>query len=199
MSATLPQEGLSTWQDLLEFWFDGGHVPLWFKTDAAFDARIRERFTPLIEAALGGALAEWESAPDSCLALLIVLDQLPRNAWRGTPRAFCGDVAARAVADRALACGFDSRMPLQRRQFFYLPLEHSETLADQQRCCVFVARMAEEAGEADREWTKKQVRYAERHREIIERFGRFPHRNAIFARPSTPEEAAFLMDPMSSF
>jgi uncharacterized protein (DUF924 family) len=199
MSATLPQAALSTWQDLLAFWFDGGHAAFWFEIDAAFDARIRERFTPLIEAALGGALAEWERAPDSCLALLIVLDQLPRNAWRGTPRAFCGDVAARAVADRALARGFDSRIPLQRRPFFYLPLEHSEVLADQQRCCSLVARMAEEAGEADREWTKEQVRYAERHREIIERFGRFPHRNSIFARPSTPEEAAFLTEPMSSF
>jgi uncharacterized protein (DUF924 family) len=199
MRGTVPQAALAAWQDLLAFWFDGSHAPLWFKTDAAFDARIRERFTPLIEAALGGALADWEGAPGSCLALLIVLDQLPRNAWRGTPRAFCGDAAARAVADRALVRGFDSRMPLRRRLFFYLPLQHSEALADQRLCCDLLARMAEEAGEADRKWMKEQVRDAERHREIIERFGRFPHRNAILARPSTPQEAAFLSEPMSSF
>jgi uncharacterized protein (DUF924 family) len=190
---------LPSWQEMLDFWFDPAHAPLWFKVDAAFDAAIGARFAALIEAAASGGLAAWEEAPESTLALLIALDQLPRNAWRGSPRAFMGDAQARAVARRALARGFDRRVPLQSRRFFYLPLEHSEDHADQVRCCALFAEMAAEAGEADRAWTREQCVYAERHREIIERFGRFPHRNAILGRASTPEEQAFLQEPMSSF
>jgi uncharacterized protein (DUF924 family) len=199
MSAAPPAPALPGWRELLAFWFDPANAALWFETDPGFDARVRERFAPLIGAAVAGALDGWAEAPEPCLALLIALDQLPRNAWRGTPRAFCGDARALAAADRALARGFDARVPLARRRFFYLPFEHSEALADQQRCCSLFARMAQEAGEPDRGWTAEQVRYAERHREIIERFGRFPHRNAVLARPSTPAEDAFLREPMSSF
>ena len=199
MTAAPATVALPDWRDLLTFWFDAAHTPLWFKVDPGFDARIRERFTALVGAAVAGALDGWQDAPEPCVALLIVLDQLPRNAWRGTPRAFCGDARALAVADRALARGFDATMPAAQRRFFYLPFEHSESRADQRRCCTLFARMADEAGEADRGWAREQLRYADRHREIIERFGRFPHRNAILARPSSAAEVEFLKEPMSSF
>jgi uncharacterized protein (DUF924 family) len=199
MSDASAELALPTWQEVLDFWFDKAHAPLWFKVDTDFDSRIRARFTPLIEAAVAGELAAWEEAPRSCLALLIVLDQMTRNAWRGTPRAFCGDARGLEVADRALARGFDGHVPLSWRRFFYLTFEHSENLAHQQRCCVLFQRLVDDAPEKDRAWAAEQMRYVERHREIIERFGRFPHRNAILSRPSTPEEEAFLKEPMSSF
>ncbi len=190
---------LPGWQAVLDFWFDAAHVPLWFMKDEAFDRAIRDRFAPLVAAAVEGALASWERAAPSCLALLVVLDQFPRNAWRGDRRAFGGDHAALAVARRALARGLDREVPLARRRFFYLPLEHSESLADQEESCALFRRLAAEAGPADRAWAAEQVLYAERHREIIARFGRFPHRNAILGRPATPKEQAFLSEPMSSF
>jgi uncharacterized protein (DUF924 family) len=199
MSDASAELDLPTWQEVLDFWFDKAHARLWFVVDPDFDNRIRARFTPLIEAAVAGELAAWEETSRSCLALLVLLDQMTRNAWRGTPRAFCGDARALAVADRALARGFDKQVPLSWRRFFYLPFEHSENLADQQRCCVLFGRIVEDASEKDRGWAADQMRYVERHREIIERFGRFPHRNAILARPSTPQEEAFLKEPMSSF
>jgi uncharacterized protein (DUF924 family) len=174
-------------------------MPLWFKTDPSFDATIRERFAALVEAAIAGRLSAWEAAPDSALALVILLDQLPRNAWRGTPRAFSGDAAARAVAGRAVERGLDGQVPLARRHFFYLPFEHSEDLADQERSCALFYRWAEEYPEDERAKAKEQLRYVDRHKEIIERFGRFPHRNAILGRPSTPQEEAFLKEPMSAF
>ncbi|MBX6321795.1 MAG: DUF924 domain-containing protein [Rhodospirillaceae bacterium] len=192
--ATLPG-----WAEVLDFWFDAAHAPLWFKKDEAFDRAIRARFAPLVTAAVDGGLATWEDAAPSCLALLIVLDQFPRNAWRGTPRAYCGDARALAVARRALARGFDRAVPIGQRRFFYLPLEHSEDLADQEESCALFRRLAAEAAPADRASAEEQLLYAERHREIIARFGRFPHRNAILGRASTPAEVAFLAEPMSSF
>jgi uncharacterized protein (DUF924 family) len=188
-----------SWQDVLDFWFADEHKALWFKPSAAFDTTIRERFGALVESAIAGRLSEWEAAPDSCLALVILLDQLPRNAWRGTPRAFSGDAMARAVASRAVAGGIDRQIPLARRYFLYLPFEHSEDLADQERAVALFYAWAEEYPEAERANAKEQLRYVDRHKEIIERFGRFPHRNAILGRPSTPEEEAFLKEPMSSF
>jgi uncharacterized protein (DUF924 family) len=198
---TSPAQGTASpsWQDVLGFWFDEKHQALWFKTDPAFDATIRERFGALIEAGRTGQLSAWEAAPESALALVVLLDQFPRNAWRGKPDAFSCDAMARAVAARAIERGLDRRVPLPRRYFFYLPFEHSEDLADQVRCCELFARWAEEFPEAERDKTKEQLRYVDRHKEIIERFGRFPHRNAILGRPSTPEEEAFLKEPMSSF
>jgi uncharacterized protein (DUF924 family) len=191
---------LPGWQEVLDFWFAAEHMPLWFKPEPAFDAAIRERFGALIEAANAGRLTAWEAAPHACLALLIALDQLPRNAWRGTARAFSCDATARAVATRAVERGLDRQVPPARRGFFYLPFEHSEDLADQQRGCALFARLAQDAdSEPDKAWTSEQLRYAVRHKEIIERFGRFPHRNALLGRPSTPAEEAFLKEPMSSF
>jgi uncharacterized protein (DUF924 family) len=167
--------------DVLAFWRDAGPKK-WFKKDAAFDAEITRRFLDLWHAAVGGRLAAWEQKPEGALALVIVLDQLPRNMFRGHARTYEADALARAAADRALARGFDQQVASPERQFFYLPLQHSEDLADQERC-VALAR-----GYGDDEFT----RYAEQHADIIRRFGRFPHRNAILGRTTTPEEQAFL-------
>jgi len=169
--------------EVLTFWRDAG-PDRWFKKDDAFDLEIRRRFVDTYEAAAAGALGAWEAAPEGALALVIVLDQFPRNMFRGTARAFAADVLARAVADRALTRGFDRRVILTDRQFFYLPFEHSEMLADQERCC----ELFRATGDAE------LVKWAELHADIIRRFGRFPHRNAALGRATTPEERAFLDD-----
>ncbi len=168
-------------QAVLAFWRDAG-PDKWFKKNDAFDQDIRERFLETYEAAAAGTLGAWEATPDGGLALVIVLDQFPRNMFRGAARAFAADPLARAVADRALARGFDRAMAQADRQFFYLPFEHSEMLADQERCCdLFRA-----TGDAE------LVKWAELHADIIRRFGRFPHRNAALGRATTAEEQAFL-------
>ena len=168
-------------QAVLAFWRDAG-PDKWFKKNDAFDQDIRERFLETYEAAAAGTLGAWEATPDGVLALVIVLDQFPRNMFRGAARAFAADPLARAVADRALARGFDRAMAQADRQFFYLPFEHSEMLADQERCCdLFRA-----TGDAE------LVKWAELHADIIRRFGRFPHRNAALDRATTAEEQAFL-------
>jgi uncharacterized protein (DUF924 family) len=166
---------------VLAFWRAAG-PDKWFKTDTAFDDDIRRRFLETYEAAAASQLAGWEQTPDGALALTIVLDQFPRNMFRGSARAFAADPMARAVADRALARGFDRGTALPGRQFFYLPYEHSESAADQERCVALLRA----TGDAD------LVKWAELHADIIRRFGRFPHRNAILGRATTAEEQAFL-------
>jgi uncharacterized protein (DUF924 family) len=168
-------------ESVLAFWRAAG-PDKWFNKDTAFDDEIRARFLSTYEAAAAGQLADWERTPDGALALAIVLDQFPRNMFRGSARAFAADPLARAVADRALARGFDATMALGDRQFFYLPFEHSEALADQERCCALCRATG------DAELTK----WAELHADIIRRFGRFPHRNPVLGRVTTPEEQAFL-------
>jgi uncharacterized protein (DUF924 family) len=166
---------------VLAFWRAAG-PDKWFEKDAAFDAEIRARFLASYEAAAAGRLADWEATADGALALLIVLDQFPRNMFRADARTFAADGLARAVAMRAIAMGFDRPFPPTERQFFYLPFMHSETPADQERCLA----LARELGDA--EFTA----FAELHADIIGRFGRFPHRNAMLARTTTPEEQTFL-------
>ena len=180
--------------DILAFWFEETEREAWFKTDPAFDRVIRDRFLAGHERALAGALADWEDDQQSCLALVILLDQFPRNMFRDSPRAFAGDPQACAVARRALAAGHDRRLPAERRSFLYLPFMHCEELAAQDECLRLFAAMAEELTERER--TMDAVR---RHRDIIARFGRYPHRNAVLGRPSTPEEEVFLREPKSSF
>jgi uncharacterized protein (DUF924 family) len=189
-----------TVQSLLDFWFGAPGSPehdrprkIWFKTDAAFDAELRKRFLADQTAAAAGRYDSWTTAPDSCLALILLLDQLPRNLYRGTPMAFASDEQARQAAHHAVAQGFDKTMPDVRRCFLYLPFEHSENLADQD---ISVTLFAALPSNADND---KTLDYARRHRAIIARFGRFPHRNAILGRPSTAEEEAFLREPGSSF
>jgi uncharacterized protein (DUF924 family) len=192
MAVTAPAE-------VLEFWFGDRARPLWFEKDAEFDAEIRRRFAATHEAALAGGLESWERAAESCLSLVLVLDQFSRNMHRGTARAFSGDALARAVADRAIGRGFDRAVEFDRRRFFYLPFEHSESLADQRRSVALFRALAEGQTGAWRDQAQEQLHYAVRHLEIIERFGRFPHRNQALERETTPDEAAFLTGPNASF
>jgi uncharacterized protein (DUF924 family) len=166
---------------VLAFWRQAG-PDKWFNKNDAFDTEIRSRFLPTYEAAAAGQLGAWEATPEGALALLLVLDQFPRNMFRGDRRAFAADPLAREVADRATARGFDRKFPPAERSFFYLPLEHSEDLADQERCIALYQAM----GDAE------LLKWAELHADIIRRFGRFPHRNAALGRNTTAEEQAFL-------
>jgi uncharacterized protein (DUF924 family) len=167
-------------QTVLAFWREAG-PDRWFKKDEAFDAEIRRRFLATYEAATAGALA-WDDSAEGALALVIVLDQFPRNMFRDSARAFAADPLARTVTTRAIARGFDQLIPVSERSFFYLPFEHSETLADQERCIA----LNRATGDAD------AVKWADLHADIIRRFGRFPHRNKMLGRTTTPEEQAFL-------
>lgn len=177
--------------EVLRFWFGEGAErgkahKRWFEKNAAFDAEVRERFLPLYEALAGNE--EWLARPEECLARIIVLDQFPRNMFRGSARAFATDAQALAAARHAVAHGFDRDLLPVERQFVYLPFEHSESLADQERACELMRPLGEELFD-----------WALRHKQIIERFGRFPHRNAILGRESTPEELEFLKQPGSGF
>ena len=167
--------------EVLAFWRAAG-PDKWFEKDDAFDGEIRERFLDTYAAAAAGRLAAWENDAESALALVIVLDQFPRNIFRGDPRTYVADPLARMVADRAILRGFDKRYAPPERSFFYLPFEHSENLADQERCVALNRAAADEDG----------VKWAEVHADIIRRFGRFPHRNRALGRTTTPEEQAFL-------
>jgi uncharacterized protein (DUF924 family) len=154
---------------------------MWFAKDPAFDARFRERFAALYQAAVGGALDHWGSTAPGALALMILLDQYPRNSFRGTPRMYATDARARTLAAAAISHGHDRAVPADLQRFFYLPFAHSEDLADQDRAVALCARL----GQPD-------LGRAEHHREIVRRFGRFPHRNAILGRASTDAERAYL-------
>jgi len=166
--------------EIVAFWRAVG-PDRWFEKDAALDDEILRRFLPAHEAAAAGKLTVWEQTAEGALALLILLDQFPRNMFRGQARAFATDALARAVASRAILNGFDGAFP-DMRGFFYLPFTHSEDPADQDRCIA----LYKASGDAD------GLKWAELHADIIRRFGRFPHRNAILGRVSTPEERAFL-------
>ena len=167
--------------DVVSFWRNAG-PDKWYKKDAAFDAEIKARFLATHEAAAAGRLAAWEESADGAFAFLILLDQFPRNMFRGSARAFATDPLARAVAERAIARGFDQHFVMPERTFFYLPFEHSEHLGDQERC----VELARATGDAD------TVKWAEIHADIIRKFGRFPHRNATLGRTTTTDEQAFL-------
>jgi uncharacterized protein (DUF924 family) len=169
-------------KELMDYWLGLGPEG-WFRVDPAVDDAIRARWEGLWQQGRAGALAQWAATPEGCLALLILLDQLPRNMFRGEARAFASDGRALAVATSALLRGRDARVPPPERQFFYLPLMHSEVQANQDRC-VRLALLSSGLGEG--------LRHARAHREIIRRFGRFPYRNAALGRQSTPEEVAFL-------
>jgi len=183
---------------VLLFWFGppsqrGKAHKRWFVKNEAFDREVRERFLPLYEEAAAGKLSHLKESATDCLALIVVLDQFPRNMFRGTAHAFATDALALEAARDALARGFDRSLLPVERLFVYLPFEHSEVLADQERSCELTRAL-----DADPE-TNDVYRYAVLHRDIIRRFGRFPHRNAILGRSSTPEELEFLNGPGSSF
>src|SRR5437588_5911792 len=167
-------------EEVLAFWREAG-PDRWFTKDAAFDDSIRQRFLPTYEAAARGELAGWEASAEGALALVIVLDQFPRNMFRGSARAFAADERARWAANVALKRGYDLDVPEAMRGFLFLPFMHSEDLNDQNRC-VELYRAADD----------ENLKYAIAHRDIVRRFGRFPHRNAILDRATTAEEQAFL-------
>lgn len=169
--------------DILRFWFAPRTARRWFQGGHVLDGPLRARFLPVHRAAAAGRLDHWIDAPDSALALVIALDQFPRNIFRDTPRAFATDPDARAVAEEALVRGHDRAVALKRRLFLYLPFEHSEDLADQDLSVTLF-------GTRCNIW--QNLEFAERHRAVIARFGRFPHRNPILGRDHTPEERAWL-------
>jgi len=183
---------------VLRFWF-GEHGEYskrqkrWFEKNAAFDTEIRDRFAGLYEDAAAKRLVQWRDSTPECLALIVVLDQFARNLFRSHPRAFAADPLALEMARDAIARGVDRALLPVERQFVYLPFEHSESLEDQQRCCELMDTLAGFPETADlRDWALK-------HLKVIERFGRFPHRNAILGRPSTPEEREYLSQPGAGF
>ncbi len=191
----------STAQSVLDFWFgpadDPGHArprAAWFKKDDAFDAEIAARFGPLIDRALAGALDAWQADAATALARILVLDQFTRNAFRGTARSFAGDAPALAAARAMVASGQDRTLTGVQRQFVYLPFEHAEDLAAQDQSLALFAQL-----ERDVPAQAGLLEWAERHHAIIERFGRFPHRNAVLQRESSAEELAFLQTPGSGF
>jgi uncharacterized protein (DUF924 family) len=178
---------------LLDAWFGPPGDPererqreIWFKSTPEFDASLRDTFLADCEAAAAGQLRPWEALPEGALALVVLLDQIPRNIFRGTPRAYATDATARAAADRALERSFDRLVPLVWRRFFYMPYHHSENLEDQRRSLA----LFEAVRDPDRKGSLR--RYGRPYIEVIKRFGRFPHRNAILGRVSTPDEIAFL-------
>jgi uncharacterized protein (DUF924 family) len=174
-------DALPTKADVLSFWRAAGPAK-WFSKDDAFDAEIRTRFSSLYAAAAALQLTDWEREPEGAVALAIVLDQFPRNMFRGSARMYATDPLALAVAERALARGFDQRLSEADRQFLYLPFMHSEDLSQQERCVVLYRALGE----------PELLRYADLHADIVRRFGRFPHRNALLGRATTPEEDHFL-------
>jgi uncharacterized protein (DUF924 family) len=201
---------MDTCAEVLHFWFGAEDRvdPRWFNGGDAFDALIRERFGPTIEAGLAGGLDAWgedagaADTPGPALALILVLDQFTRNVFRGTPQAFAGDETALRVALRLLDAGTARRWPPLARWFALMPLEHAEDLGLQQRCVVAFEQLradAHAAGSPHASALDGALDYAVRHRDVVARFGRFPHRNAILGRPDTPEEAVFLLQPGSRF
>ncbi|NML48171.1 DUF924 family protein [Ramlibacter sp. G-1-2-2] len=176
----MTEPALPSAADLVAFWQAAG-PSRWFRKDPAFDDEFRARFLRLHEAAAAGALASWIQDPQSALALVLLLDQFPRNAFRGSPRMYATDWQGRAAARAAITAGHDQRVDAELRPFFYLPLMHSEEPQDLARC---VELMEPLGGE--------HLRYAQHHRDIVDRFGRFPHRNALLGRASTPAEESFL-------
>ncbi len=176
-------------QPILDFWFADDHQPYWFTRDRGFDTQVRDRFGELYLAAREGKLENWQHAPRSALALILALDQFPRNMFRNSPQAFATDAQALAVARHAVELGYDQQLPPAHLQFLYMPFMHSEALADQERGVQLYSTLD----------NAEAYDYMVQHRDIIARFGRFPHRNAVLGRESTAEEAFFLTQPGSSF
>ena len=198
--ATVETNADRPWLPVLDFWFlpdddpaHGDDRAEWFRKDAAFDASIRERFLPDIERAIGGAFVEWDLDVGGALARIVMLDQFTRNVFRDTPRAFAGDPLALACAYAQVDSGRDRTLSRVERSFVYLPFEHAEDLAMQDKGVALYEQLGRDNGRPD------AAAWAIKHRDIIARFGRFPHRNRVLGRESTPEEIAFLKTPGSSF
>jgi len=180
--------------DVLGFWFEDCTPEQWFAKNDAFDAALKMRFGACCNAAATGALDGWAADGRGALALVLVLDQFPRNLYRDDPRAWATDGAALMVAEAAIMQGWDAALAPLERMFLYLPFQHAEDRVLQARSVALYTALDEEPGAHP-----KALESARRHREIVERFGRFPHRNAVLGRTSTPDELAFLEEPDSSF
>lgn len=185
--------------DVLDFWFDETHATHWFVADAAFDAQLRERFGSTMEAAADGRLDGWAGDSPGWLALLILLDQFPRNLHRGNARAWAQDASAQRIALSGIARGDDRQLPPLQRVFAYLPLEHAEDMASQRQSVALFEALCAEVPPPLRERFEEFLDYARQHHDVIARFGRFPHRNAVLGRTSTPEEMIHLAQPGSGF
>lgn len=194
-------------QQLLHFWFGENSAELpppermkfWFGGDATTDQLIRDNFAPQVTQAAAGEFAAWAETASGTLALLLLLDQFTRNIYRGSAKAYAADPLALELTEAGLAAGQDRELTLVQRAFFYLPLEHSERLEDQLRSVQLFEALLVDAPPEFQSLCGSFLDYAIRHRDIIARFGRFPHRNATLGRPSTVEETAFLTQPGSSF
>ena len=176
-------------EEILNFWFIECKPEQWFKKNEDFDRMIEKRFSGTIEDALEGKLDSWEETETGCLALIILLDQFTRNVFRDTPRAFAGDERALALSQLCFNNDYLTNLDIHRRQFMLMPMMHSENLAVQDTALPLFKKYASE----------KDYEYAEKHRDIIARFGRFPHRNVILGRKSSNEELEFLKQPGSYF
>lgn len=188
---------------ILTFWFDLSRndpaaaekmMPRWFSTDKSVDAEIRERFQADFEAAVAGELAVWEQTARGTLALIILLDQFPRNMFRGTPRAFAGDAAAQRLCIEGIEQGLDANLGPIERGFFYMPLQHAEVEHVQELSVRQYEALLRDSADEWKPLLRGMLNYAQEHWEIVRRFGRFPHRNAILNRSSTAEERAFMAD-----
>ena len=168
--------------DVLTLWFSERVKSLWFDSTPEFDQELRDKFQDTYRAALEGELSDWERSAEGALALVICLDQFPLNMFRGKPESFAGEALSRQVSARAIDRGFDQELEGPRKAFLYLPFMHSEDMEDQDR----VVELFDRAG------LENNLHWAKHHREIVRRFGRFPHRNAILGRDSTPEELGYL-------
>lgn len=180
-----------TKEEILHFWFEETAPSQWFQKNEVFDGQITDRFLVSYEMAANGLCDGWSSEPDGCLALCLLLDQFPRNMFRGLPRAFATDKKALLVAKYAISKKFDQLLPPIQRRFIYLPYEHSEKLSDQEKAVALFAAM--------KEHDPMGYDYAVRHYEVIERFGRFPHRNKVLGRENTPEEEEYLAQDGAGF
>jgi uncharacterized protein (DUF924 family) len=175
-------QNIQSTSQILDFWFSDAAKKRWFRSSKSFDDALRQRFETTVQAALDGKLSDWLESVEGALALVILLDQFPLNIYRGKAKAFAGEAKSRDVASHAIAQGWDRKLGDQEKAFLYLPFMHSESLSDQDHA----VDLFHEAG------LDGNLRWAKHHREIVRRFGRFPHRNAILGRESTAEELAWL-------
>jgi uncharacterized protein (DUF924 family) len=199
---------METLKSIQEFWFGtdaddavtaASQAKLWWSKDEALDALIRHRFATLSESALGGNLDDWALSSEGCLSLILLCDQFPRNMYRDTPAAFTSDAKALAISKAGLVIGLDKKLRAIQRVFFYLPFEHSESLVDQDYAVTLFEQLANEASADHQTIFDNFLNFALRHRDVIRRFQRFPHRNKILGRASTADELEFLSQPGSSF
>lgn len=190
---------MDTPRDILDFWFSAAARPLWFGADRNFDDQIRARFEKAVRDAQQGGFEAWRQSPEGALALLLLLDQFARNIHHGAARAFLGDKRAREVAAAAIDRGFDRGFGIDQRQFFYLPFEHGENAADQERSVDLFRALFDAALPGERDQATELLEQAHRHRDVIRRFGRFPQRNMALGRSSTEAEADYLKTPAAVF